>query len=111
MKKKFAEIINEGKATGKTIEAINKELKAAGVTEFHLEHMTEEDLAAKREREDEEGFIPDTEEAEVLPKTPDMRRRKELAGQVVRQRTKAGRYDVTYDEDGYAVKAKRVQMA
>lgn len=111
MENKFAEIINEGRKSGKTIEAINKELKEAGVTEFHLEHLTEEELAAKREREDEEGFIPATEEAEVLPKTPDMRRRKDLAGREVRQKTKTGVYDVTYDEDGYAVKAKRVQMA
>ena len=48
------------------------------------------------------------EEAKPLPKTPDMRRRKDLAGQVVRQKTKSGLYDVTYDADGYAVKARRV---
>ena len=30
MEKKYAEIINEGKATGKTIEEINKELKEIG---------------------------------------------------------------------------------
>ena len=93
-----------------TLEQANEELKASGAG-FHLVHMTEAERAAQKQREDEEGFIPATEEAEVLPKTPDMRRRKELAGQVVRQRTKAGRDDVTYDEDGYAVKAKRVQMA
>ena len=92
-----------------TLEQANEELKAAGAG-FHLVHMTEEERTAQKQREDEEGFIPATEEAEVLPKTPDMRRRKELAGQVVRQRTKAGRYDVTYDEDGYAVKAKRVTV-
>ena len=111
MKNNINEIMQKYTAGEKTLEETNEALKAAGVTEFHLEHLTEEELAAKREREDEEGFIPATEEAEVLPKTPDMRRRKELAGQVARQRTKAGRYDVTYDEDGYAVKAKRVQMA
>ena len=44
----------------------------------------------------------------TIPERPDLRRRKELAGQVVRQKTKTGVYDVTYDEDGYAVKAKRV---
>ena len=106
----IAEIIGKYAAGEKTLEETNAALKEAGATEFHLEHMTEEELAAKREREDEEGFIPATEEAEVLPKTPDMRRRKELAGQVVRQKTKSGLYDVTYDEDGYAVKAKRVTV-
>ena len=110
MKNNINETMSKYTAGEITLEQANEELKAAGAG-FHLVHMTEEELAAKREREDEKGFIPATEEAEVLPKTPDMRRRKELAGQVVRQRTKAGRYDVTYDEDGYAVKAKRVQMA
>ena len=111
MKNNINETMSKYTAGEKTLEETNEALKEAGVTEFHLAPLTEEELAAKRERENEEGFIPATEEAEVLPKTPDMRRRKELAGQVVRQRTKAGRYDVTYDEDGYAVKAKRVQMA
>mgnify|MGYP005876866459 CR=1 FL=1 len=36
MEKKFAEIINEGCKSGKTIEAINDELKAAGAS-FHLD--------------------------------------------------------------------------
>ena len=108
---KVNEIMEKYTAGEKTLEETNEALKAAGVTEFHLEHLTEEELAAKREREDEEGFIPAAEEAEVLPKTPDMRRRKELAGQVVRQMTRSGPFDVTYDADGYAVKAKRVQMA
>ena len=107
---KVNEIMEKYKAGEITVEEANEQLKSAGAA-FHLEPMTDEERAAKKQREDEEGFIPATEEAEVLPKTPDMRRRKELAGQVVRQRTKAGRYDVTYDEDGYAVKAKRVQMA
>ena len=107
---KVNEIMEKYKAGEITLEEANEQLKSAGAA-FHLEPMTDEERAAKKQREDEEGFIPATEAAEVLPKTPDMRRRKELAGQVVRQRTKAGRYDVTYDEDGYAVKAKRVQMA
>ena len=110
MKKNINEIMEKYKAGEITVEEANEQLKSAGAA-FHLEPMTDEERAAKKQREDEEGFIPATEESEVLPKTPDMRRRKELAGQVVRQRTKAGRYDVTYDEDGYAVKAKRVQMA
>ena len=43
----------------------------------------------------------------TIPERPDLRRRKDLAGQVVRQKTKGGLYDVTYNEDGYAVKASR----
>ena len=109
MKNNINETMSKYTAGEITLEQANEELKAAGAG-FHLVHMTEEERTAQKQREDEEGFIPATEEAEVLPKTPDMRRRKELAGQVVRQRTKAGRYDVTYDEDGYAVKAKRVTV-
>lgn len=47
--------------------------------------------------------------APVLPRTPDMRRRMDLAGQTVEQRCRAGLFAVTYDEDGYAVKAARVE--
>ena len=55
MKKKFLDIINEGKATGKTIEAINKELKAAGAN-FHLN--PDGGIAGWTEQEMKEGFIP-----------------------------------------------------
>lgn len=55
MEKKFAEIINEGKATGKTIEAINKELKEAGAN-FHLN--PDGGIAGWTEQEMKEGFIP-----------------------------------------------------
>ena len=104
---KVNEIMEKYKAGEITVEEANEQLRQQGAN-FHLEPMTDEERAAKKQREDEEGFIPATEEAEVLPKTPDMRRRKELAGQVVRQKTKTGVYDVTYDADGYAVKARRV---
>ena len=48
------------------------------------------------------------QEAPAIPARPDMHRRKDLAGQVVRQMTRSGPFDVTYDADGYAVKARRV---
>ena len=104
---KVNEIMEKYKAGEITVEEANEQLRQQGAN-FHLEPMTDEERAAKKQREDELGFIPATEEAEVLPKTPDMRRRKELAGQVVRQKTKTGVYDVTYNEDGYAAKASRV---
>lgn len=43
-----------------------------------------------------------------LLRRPDMRRKREYAGTVQRQDTAQGFYDVTYNEDGYAVKATRV---
>ena len=55
MEKKYAEIITEGKATGKSIEEINAELKAAGAT-FHLN--PDGGVAGWTEQEMKEGFIP-----------------------------------------------------
>ena len=101
----LSEIMEQYNAGKKTLEEANAALAEYGI---RLKPLTDEERAAKKQREDEEGFIPATEEAEVLPKTPDMRRRPDLAGQVVRQTTKSGLYDVTYDADGYAVKARRV---
>ena len=104
---KVNEIMEKYKAGEITVEEANEQLRQQGAN-FHLEPMTDEERAAKKQREDELGFIPATEEAKPLPKTPDMRRRKDLAGQVVRQMTRSGPFDVTYDADGYAVKAKKV---
>ena len=104
---KVNEIMEKYKDGEITVEEANKQLRQQGAN-FHLEPMTDEERAAKKQREDELGFIPATEEAKPLPKTPDMRRRKDLAGQVVRQMTRSGPFDVTYDADGYAVKARRV---
>lgn len=55
MDKKFAEIINEGRKAGKTIEAVNKELKEAGAN-FHLD--PDGAVAGWTEDEMREGFIP-----------------------------------------------------
>ena len=104
---KVNEIMEKYKAGEITVEEANEQLRQQGAN-FHLEPMTDEERAAKKQQEDEQGYIPATEEAKPLPKTPDMRRRKDLAGQVVRQMTRSGPFDVTYDADGYAVKARRV---
>lgn len=55
MDKKYAEIITEGKATGKSIEEINEALKAAGAN-FHLN--PDGGVAGWTEQEMKEGFIP-----------------------------------------------------
>ena len=101
----LSEIMEQYNAGKKTLEETNAALTEYGI---RLKPLTDEERAAKKQLEDELGFIPATEEAKPLPKTPDMRRRKELAGQVVRQMTRSGPFDVTYDADGYAVKASRV---
>lgn len=55
MEKKFAEIINECKAAGKSIEEVNAELKAAGAN-FPL--TPDGYVAGWTEQEMKEGFIP-----------------------------------------------------
>ena len=104
---KVNEIMEKYKAGEIAVEEANNQLRQQGAN-FHLEPMTDEERAAKKQQEDEQGYIPATEEAKPLPKTPDMRRRPDLAGQVVRQHTRAGDFDVTYTDAGYAVSAKRV---
>ena len=101
----LSEIMEQYNAGKKTLEEANAALTEYGI---RLKPLTDEERAAKKQREDELGFIPATEKAEVLPKTPDMRRRPDLAGQVVRQHTRAGDFDVTYTDAGYAVSAKKV---
>ena len=101
----LSEIMEQYNAGKKTLDEANAALTEYGI---RLKPLTDEERAAKKQREDELGFIPATEEGKPLPKTADMRRRKDLAGQVARQMTRSGPFDVTYDADGYAVKARRV---
>lgn len=53
---------------------------------------------------------PYANEGASVPKMPDMSRRPDMAGQIARQKTKSGVYDVQYNEDGYAVKATPVKF-
>lgn len=105
MNKIYENIINEGKATGKPIEAINAELKAAGAN-FHLN--PDGGVANWTEQEMKEGFIPAEEEPKDAQRTVDMRRREDLAGTKQIQWIPGGKFEVTYDEDGYAKSAVRV---
>lgn len=100
----LSEIMEQYNAGKKTLEEANAALTEYGI---RLKPLTDEERAAKKQREDELGFIP-ADEAKPLPKTADMRRRPDLAGQVVRQHTRAGDFDVTYTDAGYAVSAKKV---
>ena len=106
MEKIYENIINEGKKQGAPVEAINAELKAAGAN-FHLN--PDGGVANWTEDEKREGFIPAETEPEVLPQMLDTRRREDLAGTVQIQRIVGATYEVTYDEDGYFIKASRVR--
>lgn len=106
MEKKFAEIINAGCKVGKTVEEINKELKAAGAN-FHLN--PDGGVANWPEAEMAGGFIPaETEPADVKHLHDYMRYDGTLAGQTVRVETPEGTYDITWDEGGHPEKAVRV---
>lgn len=110
-KKAISEIMEKYAAGELTMEEINEKLKEVGAG-YHLEPMTEEETRAKREREDREGLLDIGRGGEKpLRNTPDMCRRRDLAGQVVVQRVRSGYFAVFYDEDGYAVKARRVTFA
>lgn len=123
--KKFSEIIIEGQKAGKTIEEINTELKAAGAT-FSLKDMDEATAKAKALKEQEEGFKPGEEPLMVdgvlaimasdgkpikleggksaSVKTPTMERDMSRAGKTIT----AGKWKLTYDEDGYCKSKIRI---
>ena len=105
MKKKFEQIIRAGKAAGKTVEEINGELKAAGAG-FHLD--VDGRVSGWTETEVADGFIPAAEDPEDAQRTVDMRRREDLAGTKQIQWIPGGKFEVEYDELGYAKSAVRV---
>ena len=106
MEKKFAEIINEGKKTGKTVETINAELKEAGAN-FHLN--PDGGVAGWTEQEMKEGFIPNEgESADVRHLHDYMRYNPAKANTEEEVWTPEGHYRITFDEDGHPEKAVRV---
>lgn len=106
MNKIFEDIINEGKKTGKSIDQINKELKEAGAT-FHINPDYTE--SGWTQTEMDEGFIPaKEEEGKHLFHLHDfMGRNTEMAGKSKVFNTKEGRFEIFWDENGYAEKAIR----
>ena len=105
MNKIYENIINEGKKNGESIEVINTKLKEAGAN-FHLN--PDGGVANWTDAEMKEGFIPAEEEPKDAQRTVDMRRREDLAGTKQIQWIPGGKFEVTYDEDGYAKSAVRV---
>lgn len=104
MEKKYVDIINEAKKDGKTIEEINKLLKEAGAN-FHLD--PDGKVAGWTDAEMAEGFLPG-DPAKDAQRTVDMRRREDLAGTKQIQCIPGGKFEVEYDELGYAKSAVRV---
>ena len=105
MEKKFAEIINEGKTAGKSIEEINEALKKAGAN-FHLN--PDGGVANWTEAEMAEGFIPGAP-AQDARRELDMSRKVEFAGTKQIQWIPGGKFEVEYDANGYAKRAVKVK--
>ena len=106
MEKMFEKIISEGKKSGKSIEEINAELKAAGAN-FHLN--PDGGVAGWTEDELREGFIPAEKEPEDVQHLHDyMRRNPAKANTEEEVWVPEGHYRITFDEDGHATKAVRI---
>lgn len=108
--KNIEEVMSKYTAQEISTEEANAELDKLGAT-FHLSPLTDEERAEKKRREDEAGkFDTGREFEKPLPQTTDKRRRPELANEVVIQQTATGPFAVFYDENGYAVRSRRVTV-
>ena len=106
MEKIYENIINEGKKDGKSIEAVNAELKAAGAI-FHL--TPDGCIAGWSDKEMAEGFIPAEKEPEDVKHLHDyMRFNPAKANTEDEVWTPEGHYRITFDENGHATKAVRI---
>jgi hypothetical protein len=105
MERSFTDIIRGGLWNGDSFEVINKNLKEAGAT-FSLVEDKMKDGWTKEEMVN--GFVqePVTEDVKTLADL--MERNMEYAGYTKRLSCKDGTFDVTYESNGYAVKAVRV---
>ena len=101
MEKIYENINNEGKKNGESIDVINIKLKEAGAN-FHLN--PDGGVAGWTEDEMREGFLPG-DPAKDAQRTVDMRRREDLAGTKQIQWVPGGKFEVEYDELGYAKSA------
>lgn len=100
----MTEIIRQGLANGDSYAVINKRLADAG---FNLKLVPRENTGWT-EQEMKEGFIP------ANSATPDaghladlMKPDVAMAGQEKTMWCKEGQYKITWDENGYAIKAVR----
>lgn len=106
MEKIYENIINEGKKNGKTVETINAELKEAGAN-FHLN--SDGGVANWTEAEMAEGFNLAEKEPEDVKHLHDyMRRDPAKANTEEEVWDPEGHYRITFDEDGHATKAVRI---
>ena len=99
----MTEIIRQGLANGDSYAVINKRLADAG---FNLKLVPRENVGWT-EQEMKEGF-KEGETGSVAPTLADlMKRDTSMAGQEKDMWCKEGKYKITWDENGYAIKAVR----
>lgn len=104
---KATEIIQQGLAHGESYDLINERLKQAGF-DFHIEKNRQEGWT---EEEMKSGFIPaDSETPDVLHLADLMKRAVMNADKEIQVSCAEGIYKITYDADGYAVKAVRINV-
>ena len=104
---KATEIIQQGLAHGESYDLINERLKQAGF-DFHLEGNRPEGWT---EEEMKSGFIPaDSETPDALHIADLMKRDMQNANKEIQVSCAEGIYKITYDADGHAVKAVRINV-
>lgn len=99
----ITEIIRQGLANGDSYAVINMRLAAAG---FNLKLVPREN-SGWDEKEVKEGFREGEPAKDVVTLADLMKRDISRAGQEQVMWCKEGRYKITWDENGYAIKAVR----
>lgn len=100
----ITEIIRKGFANGDSYEVINKALADAG---FNLK-LVARDASGWTDQEMKEGFNAGEPAKDAVRLADLMKRHTSLAGSKLPLWCAEGLYEVTYDENGYAVKAVRM---
>lgn len=102
----ITEIIRRGFANGDSYAVINKALADAG---FNLKLVPREN-AGWTEDEMKEGFKDCESAMDVVALADLMKRDVTMAGREKVMWCKEGQYKITWDENGYAIKAVRVHV-
>lgn len=102
----ITEIIRQGFANGDSYEVINKRLADGG---FNLKLIPREN-GGWDEKEVKEGFKDCESARDVVALADLMKRDVTMAGLEKVMWCKEGQYKITWDENGYAIKAVRVHV-
>ncbi len=102
----ITEIIRQGFANGDSYEVINKALADAG---FNLKLVPREN-GGWTEQEVKEGFNEGEHAKDVVRLADLMKRNSSMAGQEKAMCCREGKYMITWDENGYAIKAVRINV-